>query len=76
MNIPEEKFKIRAYSKMELANLYNPEMTIPGALRILARWIAGNTRLVSELTELSYNHRNRVFTPRQVRAIVNYLGEP
>jgi hypothetical protein len=72
----EEEFKNRAYTKVELACLYNPHMTIPGALRILARWIAGNSQLTAELSALEYNHRNRIYTPRQVKAIVDYLGEP
>jgi hypothetical protein len=71
-----EEFKIRAYTKVELACLYNPYMTIPGALRTLARWIAGNSQLTAELSALEYNHRNRIYTPRQVKAIVDYLGEP
>ena len=71
-----EEFKIRAYTKVELACLYNPCMTIPGALRTLARRIAGNSGLTAELSALDYNHRNRIYTPRQVKAIVDYLGEP
>jgi len=72
----EEEFKIRTYTKVELACLYNPCMTIPCALRTLARWISCNTRLTAELSQLEYNHRDRIYTPRQVRAIVEYLGEP
>ncbi len=72
----EEEFRIRTYTKVELACLYNPLMTIPGALRTLARWISGNKSLAAELCQLEYNHRNRIYTPRQVKAIVNYLGEP
>jgi hypothetical protein len=72
----EENFKIRTYTKVELAGLYNPGMCISGALRTLARWISGNKALVAELSRLEYNHRNRIFTPMQVRVIVGYLGEP
>ena len=72
----EEEFKIRAYTKVELACLYNPNMAISGALRTLARWISGSTHLTEELSLLEYNHRNRIYTPRQVRAIVEHLGEP
>ncbi|WP_321517325.1 DUF4248 domain-containing protein [uncultured Bacteroides sp.] len=72
----EEEFKIKAYTKVELARLYNPEMAVSGALRTLARWISGNSRLMEELSRLEYNHRNRSFTPRQVKVIVDYLGEP
>jgi len=72
----EEDFKIRAYTKVELAGLYNPGMGISGALRTLARWMSGNKALVAELARLEYNHRNRILTPMQVKVIVGYLGEP
>jgi hypothetical protein len=72
----EEKFKIRTYTKVELASLYNPGMAISGALRTLARWISGNKALVAELSRLEYNRRNHIFTPMQVKTIVVYLVEP
>ena len=72
----EEDFKIRTYTKVELACLYNPGMCISGALRTLARWISGNSALVAELSRLDYNHRNRIFTPKQISVIVDHLGEP
>lgn len=72
----DHPFKIRSYSKVELALLYNPCMSIPTALRTLSRWIACNSRLTAELASLHYNPRNRLFTPRQVQAIVTHLGEP
>lgn len=72
----EQEFRIRSYSKLELAILYNPSMSIPSALRTLSRWISVNHRLCEELAMLNYNPRNRIFTPRQVQAIVTYLGEP
>jgi hypothetical protein len=72
----EDEFKIRTYTKVELACLYNPNMTIPGALRTLSRWISGSSRLCEELSLLEYNNRNRIFTPRQIKAIVDHLGEP
>ena len=72
----EEVFEIRAYTKAELACLYNPGQTIPCALRTLSRWIAGNSQLTAQLSALEYNHRNRIYTPRQVKAIADYLGEP
>jgi hypothetical protein len=72
----KEEFKIRAYTKVELACLYNPDMAITGALRTLAKWISGSNSLTEELSLMEYNHRNRIFTPRQVKAIVEHLGEP
>lgn len=72
----EEEFRIRTYTKAELAHLYNPYMTIPCALRILAKWIAGNKSLVNQLSTLEYKHRSRIYTPKQVKAIAEHLGEP
>ena len=72
----EEEFRIRTYAKAELAHLYNPCMTIPAALRTLARWITGNKTLATQLSVLEYNHRSRIYTPKQVKAIVEHLGEP
>ena len=72
----EEVFEIRAYTKAELACLYNPGQTIPCALRTLSRWIANCRSLTAELAALEYNHRNRIFTPMQVKTIISYLGEP
>jgi hypothetical protein len=72
----EEEFKIRTYTKIELACLYNPDMAISGALRTLSRWISGSNRLTEELCLLEYKSRNRVFTPLQVKTIVEHLGEP
>ena len=72
----EEEFKIRTYTKVELACLYNPDMAIPGALRTLSRWMSGSNRLSEELSLLEYKKRNRTFTPRQIKVIVEHLGEP
>jgi len=72
----EEEFRIRTYTKAELAHLYNPCMTIPCALRTLSKWITGNRSLVTQLSTLEYNRRSRIYTPKQVKVIVEHLGEP
>ncbi|MBR2101534.1 MAG: DUF4248 domain-containing protein [Bacteroidales bacterium] len=42
----------------------------------MCRWINYNRELREELQKLGYDGRQRVFTPRQVEAIMRYLGEP
>lgn len=66
-----EEFKIRTYGKTELALKYAPELTGSGALKKLQRWIKFNPRLRPLL-----KIKGRVYTPRQVRRIVEELGEP
>ena len=72
----EKTFPIRAYSKEELAMLYNPTQCITVALQTLARWIRMNKILVKELDSVGYNKYRRIFTPREVSLLFKYLGEP
>lgn len=73
----ETGFRIRAYSKRELAALYFPETVDPnvavGNLRYLFH---RNHELEKTLAEAHYHPRDRIFTPLQVKAIVEFLGEP
>ena len=39
-------------------------------------WIHFNPELTARLKQLSNNPRSRIFTPAQVQAIVDILGEP
>ena len=57
----EMSFKIRSYGRMELASLYSPDLT--GMLR-------------QQLDALGYRPDRRTFTPLEVKAIVEALGEP
>lgn len=72
----EESFKVRAYSKAELATLYNPQECLTVALQTLSRWIRTNPTLMEELKNMNYNKYRRGFTPKEVAMIVKYLGEP
>ena len=76
MNYKEDSFLIRTYTKAELAHLYNPQLTLKNATQVLRRWILHNAELHAELIHLGYQDRNHIFTPRQVKVIVDYLGEP
>lgn len=72
----EEKFIVRGYGKGELAMLYMPGICRCGALKQFNRWIERNTRLMAELIETGYSGTERIFTPKQVELIVEYIGEP
>ena len=63
-------FRIHAYSKEELAMLYNP------TYYTLAAWIRHNKALKGELEKVGYNKYRRTFTPLEVKVLVKYLGEP
>ncbi len=72
----ENEFVIRAYTKKELALMYFPK-SIPGtAVAHLMCWIRRCTPLWEQLQAMGYKATNKTFMPRQVRAIVEQLGEP
>lgn len=72
----EDRFMVRGYGKGELAMLYMPGICRSGALKQFNRWIERNTRLTAELIETGYDGTERIFTPKQVELIVEYIGEP
>lgn len=72
----ENDFRIRTYTKRELACLYCPNTTARCAIRTLTRWIKRNSELYAELLLTGYHARVRTFMPRQVGIIVRYLNEP
>ena len=67
----EKEFKIRTYGKTELAMMYAPELTESGAWKRLKQWFRVNPRLRCMLRVPGHT-----FTPRQVRKIVEEVGEP
>ena len=71
-----DTFIIRAYTKKELALLYFPDSTLRTAVRHLMAWIRRCTQLWQQLQQTGYQTTCKTFTPRQVRAIVDQLGEP
>lgn len=72
----EETFIIQPYLKLELAQMYSPNLSPAGAMNKLGLWIRRNP----ELYRLLYNGREGkndiTFSIRQVRLLVEYLGEP
>ena len=71
------KFEIRSYTKKELALLYFPTATNPHtAVNHLMSWIRRCTPLHEELHRMGMMKTAKCFTPREVKAIVGYIGEP
>lgn len=68
--------QIRFYSKQELAMLYFPEADPSCARKHLWRWICNCPELVARLAGMHLSAHSKMFTPRQVALIVEYLGEP
>ena len=71
-----ENFTIRAYTKKELALLYFPDSTPGTAVKHLMVTIRRNDMLWDELQAMGYYNRRKTFTPREVRAIIDWLGAP
>lgn len=67
---------IKTYSKQELAMLYFPDAEPMCARKHLWRWICNCPQLVDRLNESRLSARSKIFTPRQVALIFDYLGEP
>ena len=67
----DETFIIRAYGKSELAMLYFPKHTPEAAMRNFRQWLSVNPRL-RHLRQ----QKGHYFTPKQVRMIVEEVGEP
>ena len=72
----EQDFIIRPYSKKELALMYFPESSPRCAVKHLNAWIKQCKQLWDELQQMGYESKSKNFTPRQVSAIVYYLGSP
>ena len=71
-----ENFPIRAYSKKELALMYFPDSTPRTAVNHLMAMIRKCDMLWDELQEMGYYPRSKTFTPRQVQAVIDWLGAP
>ena len=71
-----DDFVIRAYTKKELALCYFPNSNPRTAVNHLMSWIQRCAPLREQLQQMGYFSTSKAFTPRQVRAIVEMLGEP
>ena len=67
----EKEFKIHAYGKSDLAMLYFPGDGKKEALTKFRLWLLRNKRLRGFVSRES-----KFFTPKQVKIILEELGEP
>ena len=71
-----EDFINRTYTKKELGQMYFPESMPRTAVNHLMSWIRRCRPLWDELQQMGYDKTCKSFTPKQVKAIIEYLGEP
>lgn len=72
----EEVFPIRSYGKGELACLYIHNVQQASAVKEFNIWIRKAPGLEQKLLETGMSRSARRYTPKQVRLIVEALGEP
>jgi hypothetical protein len=72
----ENSFKIRSYGYSELAQLYFPNVAKKSASVQLRRWIIKNKKLSSTLFEAGFIPGQKLFSPLQVKSMIDFLGEP
>ena len=56
--------------------MYFPESYPRTAVNHLMAWIHLCTPLWNELLDMGYRKTSKAFSPKQVKTIVEYLGEP
>ena len=71
-----DQFVFQCYTKKELALMYFPDSLPRTAVNHLMSWIHRCPQLWTELQSTGYSTTSKTFTPRQVRAVVEHLGEP
>ena len=67
---------IKSYPKSELALLYFPDSDPHVALNRLNSWIKRCKPLVDALAGCYQSRHAKFYSPKAVRLIVEYLGEP
>ena len=72
----QSEFEIRTYGFGELAQLYFPKCTKSSASRVFRNWINGNPGLVASLREAGWKKRQKYFTPKQVKKLVEHFDIP
>lgn len=70
------KFSVRCYDKVELAKMYFPKLSNPVSVAKLRRWMRNCIPLMEELTAGDFHPKLKMFSAREVRLIVRFLGEP
>ena len=72
----EKKFEIRTYGFGELAQLYLPKVSKTSASKMFSSWIYGSTALIEVLQEAEWKKRQKYFTPKQVKILINHFEPP
>ncbi len=72
----DKSFTIRTYGRLELASYYYPNVSPTSAWRHLRKDIRLYKGLLERLHQIGYDIHCRSFTPAQVKAIVDCIGEP
>ncbi len=73
---PTIMFKIKCYSKAELAMLYFPDSEPKVAVNHLMRWVYKCKPLMDDLNKTCYSKQAKYLLAQQVRMVVEHLGEP
>ncbi|MCQ2300839.1 MAG: DUF4248 domain-containing protein [Bacteroidales bacterium] len=63
-------------TKSELAMMYFPGSSPDTARHHLMAWIRKNPRLAEELEKSGYSKKARYFSPKEIKLIARYLGDP
>ena len=71
-----KRFTIQSYPVAELAEMYYPDRSPRGALRMFRKELHDTRGLWRALQAEGYKEYTKVFTRTQVRVIVQFLGEP
>lgn len=69
-------FSIMYKYKQDLAMAYFPDCSKATASKLLAREIHGNKPLMTELQSAGYTRTRKLLSPRQLKILFSYLGEP
>ncbi len=56
--------------------MYFPHLSNPVSVAKLRRWMRNCLPLMQELTAGDFHPRQKMFSAREVRLIIRYLGEP
>ena len=76
-NIQLSTFNFQDMKRRDLAIMYFPDKSPELAVRNLRRWIENCPDLVAALKEIGMPRKHKKdLTARQVRTIMEYLGEP
>jgi len=72
-----EDFKIRSYSKKELALMYFPHSNnAHSAVNLFMSRLNRYPDIIQELERMGYRKTDKIFTPRMVAYLFEELGEP